>query len=129
MVHAGLDGTGLAMDWIDPVFAAQIDPSKRPEALARIEAAASGGRLTPQMELILRTVLGDIDGAIRVAQLLNQPLEPFAMDVLWMPEMTPMRERPEFRELTASIGLEAYWEASGCAWIGNNLSCPGDEPG
>lgn len=114
---------GSAQEWIQPVFAAFEDATRQAEALAAVDAASANGQMSEQIEFIVRTVLGDLDGALEVARLLEGHGEVFEMDLLFIPETEPLRAHPGFAELTKSLGLDAYWSQSGCTWTGAGLQC------
>ena len=109
--------------WIDPVFAAIDDESQSDAALAAVDIAASNGGISRQIEFIARTLLGDLDGAMSVARLLETEGEVFEMDLLFIPEVEPLRGHPEFGELLDALGISAYWQARGCTWTGAGAVC------
>ena len=109
---------GGSEDWIDPVFAALEDETYRAAAVAAVDEAASQNGINRQFEFIVRTVLGDLDGAMRVARLLQSEGEVFEMDLLFIPEVKPLREHPGFAELLDALGITEYWRARGCTWTG-----------
>jgi DNA-binding winged helix-turn-helix (wHTH) protein/tetratricopeptide (TPR) repeat protein len=114
---------GSTQSWIDPVFAAFNDESRRPEALAAVDSAALTGQMSRQAEFMARTLLGDLDGALEVGRLLEDRGEIFEMDLLFIPETEPLRGHPGFADLTASLGLDEYWSRSGCEWTDSRLRC------
>ncbi len=109
--------------WIDPVFAALDDAALSEAALAAVNAAASEDSISPQIEFIVRTVLGDLDGALGVARRLESEGEVFEMDLLFIPEVQPLREHPGFGYLLDALGISAYWQARGCTWTGASAVC------
>ena len=117
---------GVSPDWTVPFFAAMDDPAWRPEAVAAIDAAAAAGEVTEQVEFMARVLLEDLDGALRVAQGLQRPGEIFEMDLLFIPEVEPLRAHPGFDELMTSLGLTEYWNEHRCEWAGNSVRCEGD---
>jgi hypothetical protein len=114
---------GGSEDWIDPVFAALDDEAYRDAAVAAVDAAAAQDRISEQFEFIVRTVLGDLDGAMSVARLLENEGEVFEMDLLFIPEVAPLREHPDFAKLLDALGITDYWRAQGCAWRGSSAVC------
>jgi len=110
-------------DWIDPFFAALVDETQRPQALAAMDAAAATGGVSKRIEFIARAVLGDVDGALRVARLLEGRGEVFEMDLLFIPEVQPVRDSPEFMKLMDALGITEYWNARGCSWTGSSVTC------
>jgi len=111
-------------EWVDPVFAAMIDPSKREAALAAIELASSSKQMDPRIDVVLRTMFGDVDGAMRTADLLTQPDEFFEMDMLFLPELRLLRQHPDFPGLMQNLGIQSYWDDKGCVWLDDSISCP-----
>ena len=67
--------------------------------------------------------LGDLDGAMRVARLLESEGEVFEMDLLFIPEVEQLREHPDFGELLDALGITEYWRARGCTWTGKSAVC------
>jgi TolB-like protein/Tfp pilus assembly protein PilF len=121
------EGAAIAGDsagWVDTVFAAMSDASLRPDALRVIETESREGRLDPRVDLTLRTVLGDLDGAMAVAEALAEPGNYFEMDVLFLPELRPLREHPQFFALMEKLGVKQYWDEKGCIWLDDSISCP-----
>ena len=109
--------------WIDPVFAALDDETQRDAALAAVDAAAMEDGISRQIEFIVRVVLGDLDGAMNVARLLQSEGEVFEMDLLFIPEVEPLREHPDFGGLLDALGITDYWRARGCTWTGTGAIC------
>ena len=115
--------SGGSEAWIDPVFAALDDASRRDTALTAVDEAVSQDGISRQIEFIVRTVLGDLDGAMRVARLLESEGEVFEMDLLFIPEVAPLREHPDFGNLLDALGITDYWRAQGCRWTGAGVVC------
>jgi DNA-binding winged helix-turn-helix (wHTH) protein len=117
---------GVAPDWVDPFFAAMDDPALRPQALAAVDAATAANETTEQVEFMARNLLGDVDGALRVAQLLEQREVVFEMDLLFIPEVTQLRAHPGFTDLMRSLGVADYWSQRDCAWAEGSVRCNTD---
>lgn len=114
-------------DWIEPFFAAAsdpLDPSLRHLALEALDVAAAEGRLVPLVEVPTRAVMGDLDGAMRVARVLEEPGEAFEMDILFISELLPLRQHPEFLDLMKNLGVQEYWDETGCIWEAAAVHCP-----
>jgi hypothetical protein len=79
--------------------------------------------ISRQIEFITRTVLGDLDGAMNVARLLESEGEVFEMDLLFIPEVAPLRERADFADLLDALGIADYWRERGCSWTGAGAVC------
>ena len=77
----------------------------------------------PGIDGLVRTMLGDIDGALGIAAALQGQGEIFEMDLLFIPETAPLRADPGFAELTESLGLTDYWSRTGCKWTSTGLQC------
>jgi len=119
----GVSMTGRNTDWIGPVFAAIQDPSKQSAALSAIDTAIADSQMDPRFNIVARTVLGDIDGAMRVAQDLADSGANFQMDFLFMPELRPLREHDDFLLLMDKLGVQQYWDESGCRWRNDKVNC------
>jgi len=123
LTNAGILMGGGTTDWVDSVFAALGDPALREQALAAVDKASAEGRLILQIEVILRMMLGDTDGALAVARMLVQPGAAFEMELLFLPEFLPLRRRPEFLELMDALGVTEYWAQAGCVWQDLVVQC------
>ncbi|MDH3984343.1 MAG: winged helix-turn-helix domain-containing protein, partial [Gammaproteobacteria bacterium] len=75
LMATGLDKAGVPTDWVAPYFAGLADPSKRMAAIQALDIAASNGHIPPNAEFCGRAVIGDTDGAMRLALQLEQPGE------------------------------------------------------
>ena len=94
-----------------------------PDALSEVDASVDAGILPPNAELVIRTLLGDIEGAMRVVEKLRDYGEPFEMDLLFIPEMQRVRSHDGFEGLMKDIGLRSYWTSNGCEWNGSSMVC------
>lgn len=112
-------------DWATVLFAAFASPSLAEEALQALQAASDRGSVAPQVEVVARTLLGDVDGAMIVARQLVGVGEYFEMDLLFIPELQPMRDHPDFNSLLQELGIIDYWQQAQCTWDGRQVSCPG----
>lgn len=117
---------GFSPEWIDGVLAGMQDESLSATALATVNASQDAGELTPQIEFVTRTLLGDLNGAMRVANLLKEPGEAFEMDLLWIPQFRPLREHPQFLELMRELGVVEYWQLRGCVFEDASVRCSAD---
>lgn len=115
---------GLPHDSIDAVLSGMGDPELAGPALAAVNATAASGQLPPQIEVVARTLLGDLDGAMEVANKLRDPGEAFEMDLLWIPQFLPLRQHAEFLGLMQHLGVVEYWNLHGCRFADASVSCP-----
>jgi hypothetical protein len=122
----GLDKAGVPTDWVAPYFAGLADPSKRMAAIQALDIAASNGHIPPNAEFCGRAVIGDTDGAMRLALQLEQPGEIFEMDLLFIPEMKALWRHEEFMPLLKRVGIVEYWKSMDCYWDGSSVHCPKD---
>jgi hypothetical protein len=58
-----------------------------------------------------------------VARLLESEGEVFEMDLLFIPEVAPLREHPDFGRLLDALRITGYWRARGCTWTGSSAVC------
>lgn len=123
LISNAVSAAGGGADWVEPVFAAIADDSKRELAFAALDAAAQGEDLDPRLEIAARTLLGDVESAMQVAQVLARPDEFLEFDFLFLPELRPFRQHPGFLDLMRDLGVEDYWDENGCRWTGDNVSC------
>jgi hypothetical protein len=45
------------------------------------------------------------------------------MEILFIDELAPLRQHPDFMPLMESLGVLDYWQGAGCSWAGDRLSC------
>ena len=122
----GLGNAGLPNDWVAPYFAGLSDPAKRKEAIQALDIASSQGHIPLNAEFCARAVIGDTDGAMRLARKLEQPGELFEMDLLFIPEMESLWRHDEFMPLLKHVGIIDYWKSKDCHWDGGSVRCPED---
>ena len=115
---------GGATDWIAPVYAALADPDVREPALDALDSASQARRIDPRLDILARTLLGDIDGAMQVALSYSAPGQGFDMDILFLPELRSLREHPAFPDLLSKLGITKYWQEKGCSWGNDTVHCP-----
>lgn len=123
-VYAAVSLTGHTTSWIDQAFLGLRDPGQRQAGIEALKVAADTEAINPQIELTLRAMLGDVDGAISIAQQLARRDVTYEMDLLFLPELRSLRERPEFLDMMEQLGIREYWDAAGCAWQGTVVECP-----
>lgn len=129
ITNSALEMDELLTSWVAPVFGAMLDKSDAAKTSAAIEAldeAAIVQPVTPVVDFTVRGLLGDLDGAMRVAKLLEQPGEAFEMDMLFIPELSDFRQHPDFMPLLDRLGVTDYWLSRGCLWDGDKVNCPRD---
>ena len=124
LIITGVRMFGAPTYWVEPYFEGLADSAKRPEALEALDLAASKGEISAQAEFAARALIGDTDGAMQIAKLLEQPGEVFEMDLLFIPEMQALRQHEDFMPLMQRLGIVDYWKAHGCKWNGDEVSCP-----
>jgi len=110
--------------WVAPVFEGFRDPSKAEAGLRALDDAEDV--LANEVLVTARTVLGDVDGAMAIAAELEKPGESFQMDLLFTPELQPLREHPGFMPLLESLGVVDYWQQAGCTFDGHKAVCTAD---
>lgn len=115
---------GLSQESIDAVLKGIDDPEFARPALQAVNRTAATGQLTPQIEVVARTMLGDLDGAMEVTKQLLHPGEIFEMDLLWIPQFLPLRQHPEFLGLMRQLGVVEYWDLHGCRFEDASVICP-----
>jgi DNA-binding winged helix-turn-helix (wHTH) protein/TolB-like protein len=114
-----------SINWVDPVYDALADPGKREEALKAIDLAWSENRIIPDTVMVARTFLGDLDGAMEIARLLELPGEAFSMEMIFIPDLAPLRQHADFLPLVERLGIAGYWDELGCRWDGYRVHCLG----
>ena len=123
-LEAGVTMAGGSIDWMDALFAAFENTDSRGGAIAAMDVAAAARTISPQLEVTLRAMLGDVDGAVVAASRIARKGVPYEMDLLFLPELAEVRQRPEFMDFMAGLGIAEYWSAAGCAWQGDTVQCP-----
>jgi hypothetical protein len=61
---------------------------------------------------------------MRIANLLAQPDASLELDILFLPELLPLRQHSDFLQLMQKLGIQSYWQDNGCAWLDDSISCP-----
>jgi len=125
LAGAGMEFSGGETDWIELFFQAVNDPSARPAALDAITTAFAASALDPRVEIIARTMLDDVDGAMAAAISIAGSDEDLEMDVLFLKELGSLRSHPDFMTLMGELGVLDYWNDRGCAWKDDKIRCPG----
>ena len=123
-ISTAVSAAGEGTEWVEPVFAAITDDSGREAAFVALDAASRRGDVDPRLEISARTILGDVDGAMRVAEVLAQPDNFLEFDFLFLPELRPLREHPGFLDLMQELGVKDYWDENGCVWMNDRVNCP-----
>ena len=112
--------------WIEPVFDAFANPSDSVlvrEGLAAINQAWDEGVVLADAVFVVRTLLGDLDGAFDFARMLEGPGEVFATELLFIPEMAALRQDERFMPLLEQLRIRDYWQQAGCQWENDRVSC------
>lgn len=114
-----------ATEWIDGVYLALADPTPDnvSAALDAINAAWGERRVFPGTLLVVRSLLGDVEGAMQVARRLERPGMLFSMEILFIPELAPLRAHPDFLPLLNRLGVVEYWASVGCTWTDDRVQC------
>lgn len=123
LVAVAVSMTGRSTDWVSPVLAAIGDPSMREVALTAIEEAFSDPDLDPRFNILARSLIGDTDGAMKVAVSLAGSAGFLEMDFLFLEELQPLRQNPGFLLVMDKLGVQDYWAENGCSWQGDKVSC------
>lgn len=124
VTRAAVRLAGGNIEWIAPLFAALDNPDARPEALAALDAGFTDPRLDQRVHIVARVLLDDIEGAMKVAMMLTEEGQIAELDLLFMPELRPLRDHPGFMELMERLGVTGYWQARGCEWRNDRVNCP-----
>ena len=111
--------------WINPVYTALAEPTAENAraALEAINKTWAEGNVIPHIVILVRTLLGDVEGAMAIARLLDNPGETFSMEILYIDELAPLRRHPEFIELLESLNVVSHWEDVGCRWEDDEVRC------
>lgn len=123
MFDAGVSQVGGNTEWLAVFFEALEDPDKIDAALAEIDRAFADPVMDPRINVIIRTVLGDVDGAMDIAMTLAEPGVFHEMDFLFTPELRSLRGHEDFLTLMDRLAVVEYWEANGCVWNNDRVSC------
>ena len=126
IARIAIGGADVSPEWLDAFYAGMIDVGKAATALEAVNATVAAGEMTPQIEVVARTILGDLDGAMLVASLLEQPGEAFEMDLLWIPEFVQLRQRQDFLDLMERLGIAEHWRLHSCTFVDAIVNCPDD---
>ena len=117
---------GLPPESIDAIYDGMADAELSAVALESVNATVAAGQMPPQIEVVARMLLDDLDGAMQVASLLEQPGEAFEMDLLWIPESVPLRQHAGYLDLMERLGITEYWSLHSCTFVDAIVTCPDD---
>ena len=122
---AAVQTASKSTDWVEPFFDAFSDPNptKVSAALQALDKVSAVESINPRAEITVRTLLGDLDGAMRVAKLLEKPGESFEMEMLFIPQLKALHRHPDFMPLMDKLGITRYWQSKGCTWDGDRVTC------
>lgn len=121
----GLQELGQEAGWVDEVFDGLADPALAGRSREIIAAEAAAGAIYPIVEMTLWMLFGEPDRAMQIAmQYAEAGQEVYEVEILFIDEFRGLREHPDFPKLTETLGLNAYWEAAGCEWLDDRISCP-----
>jgi hypothetical protein len=111
--------------WINPVYKALAQPTAEnaQAALIAINTSWEKGEVIPHIVILTRTLLGDVEGAMEIARLLDNPGETFSMEILFIDELAPLRKHPEFMQLLDDLNVIAHWQDIGCRWEDDEVRC------
>ena len=123
LVTGGLESARGNTAWVGPVIAAIADPGRRSAALVALDEAMTTGFLDPRLDIFSRVMLADVDGAMAIAMEMSESDSIFEMDMMFLPELRPLREHPDFMRLMEQNGVTAYWHAKGCRWGNDRVTC------
>ena len=121
---AAAHSAGISTAWVEPSFDALADVRKAPAAIEALNDPSASRGVSPLVQLTLRALLGDNDGAMRVAESLEDVGEAFEMDLLFVPELKAFRQHPDFMPLLDRLGVTRYWKRKSCVWSGDRVICP-----
>jgi len=114
-------------NWLEPVYLAFADlgnQANKEAALVTIDEVWALNLVIPSVVLIARTILGDLDGAMEIAESLELEGEEFSPELMFIPELASLRKHPAFMPLLERLGIVAYWNELGCTWDGDRVHCP-----
>ena len=108
-----------------PIVNAFRDPSLKPAAIDLIRSLEDTQMRFPSM--LLYTMLGEFEGAFRIANRVIDDDNYGILNLFWAPEMAPFRQRPEFVDLIQRVKLDDYWREYGwpsyCRPVGDTFAC------
>jgi DNA-binding winged helix-turn-helix (wHTH) protein/TolB-like protein len=124
MAMAAALSAKISTDWVEPSFDALGDASKTAAAIDALNDESMSRGVPELVQLTLRALLGDLNGAMQVAETLEGVGEEFEMDLLFAPELKAFRQHPDFMPLLDRLGVTRYWASKGCIWSGDRVICP-----
>ena len=124
MAMAAAQSAEISTDWVEPSFDALGNASKTAAAIDALNDESMSRGVPELVQLTLRALLGDLNGAMQVAETLVPYGETFEMDLLFAPELKAFRQHPDFMPLLDRLGITRYWASKGCIWSGDRVICP-----
>jgi TolB-like protein/DNA-binding winged helix-turn-helix (wHTH) protein len=96
---------------IEPVYAALTDRARLPEALAVMAGAPESAARTEGFFFYEYAILGELDFAAAALERLEGSTD--TLMLLWLPELSPLRQTPGFTAAMKKLGLVDYWLMNG----------------
>lgn len=120
----GFDALNLDSTWVDPVFDGIVDERVRADAILLLDDLYAAGDIPDNVMMTLSVLLGNPDRAMEVGLAAKTEGAVFELEIIYIDEFREFRQHPRFGEFVRRVGLQDYWDATGCRWINDRIVCP-----
>jgi TolB-like protein/DNA-binding winged helix-turn-helix (wHTH) protein/Tfp pilus assembly protein PilF len=115
-------GGGTMPPWVGLLLDCVGESLECAEAAAALESATA---VSPRVQLVAWSVLGDLARVTEVARRLETDIGAFDTELLFIAELEALRRDPEFERLMEALGIAEYWRNVGCTWSDAGVVCDG----
>jgi DNA-binding winged helix-turn-helix (wHTH) protein/TolB-like protein len=119
----GLEENNLESGWVGIIFDGIADEMKRPAAITVLEQVYASGAMPDNVAITLWVLLGNPDQAMAIARRSEGDGGLFEIEIIYIDEFREFRQHPRFNDFVTTVGLTAYWENAGCAWLDDRVTC------
>ena len=120
----GFDALNLDSSWVGPVFDGIVDESVRADAIALLDDWYAAGAVPDNVMMTVSVLLGNTDRAMEVGLASKTEGAVFELEIIYIDEFREFRQHPRFQEFVERVGLQDYWDATGCEWVSDRIVCP-----
>lgn len=104
---------GLPHDWAAAMVRAALDPARRAESIAVLDAVPAETRARLNELFLAYAIAGDSERALQALERMSRQAATMWASDLWLPEMAAVRRHPRFAAYLQANGLPELWDAHG----------------
>jgi tetratricopeptide (TPR) repeat protein len=119
----GLEQNGLDAGWVDAGFLGFEQADARQQSIDLIAELSANGVLPPTVEITLWALYAEVDRAMNLARSLEKNIGSLELEIIFIDEFEEFRRHPQFPDFVEAIGLNRYWQNTGCSWRDDKVHC------